>query len=139
MKFILSLLFVILFSYHSYAFNIYKCNSETRIEIAMCGHYSKCKNTETGQTITKKIVHSEPSKYTYTVVTTEEEITIKRDVDGHLMNKFQKKYSRRWRNDIDSIMAIGSFSETFVNLQGNFYYLSGLPSGFIDTGTCKLQ
>ena len=138
MKFILSLLFVILFSYHSYAFNIYKCSSETRIEIAMCGYYSKCKNTETGQIITRKIIHSEPSKYTYTVITTEEEITIKRDVDGYLIRKFDKELTTSWRNDINHILAM-QYNQTLMINKGEFYYLSDLPMGFIDTGTCKLQ
>ena len=138
MKFILSLLFVILFSYHSYAFNIYKCISETRIELAVCGHYSKCKNTETGQNITRKIIHSSPTTYSYTIVTTDKDITIKRDVDEYLITKFDKELTRRWRNDINHIVATQNDDTLMIN-KGEFYYLSGLPMGFIDTGTCKLQ
>lgn len=139
MKFILSLLFVILFSYHSYAFNIYKCHSETRIKIAMCGHYSDCINTKTGQKIKEKIIHSLPSTYTYTIVTTHKDITIKRDIDGYVLQSFVKELASRWRNDINNVMARGTLGSTLVINKGEFYYLSDLPQGFIDTGTCKLQ
>lgn len=139
MKFILSLMLFILYSYNSHAFNIYRCNSETRIELAMCGHYSTCINNNTGQSITKKIIDVSPSTSTYTIVTTDKDITIKRDFDGFLMERFDKEIVQRWRNDAQQVMAIGTTMGTLVINNGEFYYLSGLPMGIIATGTCKLQ
>lgn len=105
----------------------------------MCGHYSTCINNNTGQTITKKIIDVSPSTYTYTIVTTDKDITIKRDIDGYVMKSFAKDYSRSWRNDINNVMVKGTLDSTLVINKGEFYYLSDLPQGFIDTGTCKLQ
>ncbi len=138
MKVHLSLLFVILFSHYSYAFNTYKCKAVKRIELAACGHYAICKNRDTGKEIINPIVYQSSNKMDYTILSTENEIILKRVFDGH-MHKLRKKNAGEWYIGKNSIRVVNQYADTLVLNNGEFYFIKTPTMGFIDYGTCKLE
>ena len=137
MRFVLTILIVFLSSNQSKAFSLYNCSVKQKTEIAICGHFAKCKD-KNGKSYTKPLIHTSTYKSSFKVVITEDELSLKRETDNKVF-KMKKNKASTWAiyKTSENLYAVEPNGKTFSLIKGNFYFLNNLPFGYLYSGTCK--
>ena len=88
-------MFLTFFTSKAIAVEIYKCQTDKRTEIAMCGFLSNCIDTKTKKEFKRPFIHTYDYESSYTVLAFKEKLIVKRNWDKHEFIYEQNK--RGWR------------------------------------------
>ena len=139
MKIIYLLILSLFISFNAYAVDIYKCKIDKMTEIASCGFFNTCIDTKTNKKYTDPFVHSYDYKSSYTVLTFEDKLIVKRDFDKYefVYERSKKDYRFFIHNDeIRVFTPRGSF----LLFKKHFYHeIETNPAKMIVSGKCEKE